>query len=320
MRTIFYCLTREIDILHMGDGVMTPMGYILKLLTGKKVTFTAYGKDINLKMRFYQWIMPFFFRQMDAVFCISRYTMDECLKVGIARDRCHVVPCGLDVGKLDFPEHSEGLKSDFLDRYNLALKGRGILLTVGRLSKRKGVLWFIESVMPEIRNDYIYLVVGDDKTEISDIRSWFGVRKISYRSEIEETIQELKLEENVFLLGKIPFADLRQLYVIADIFIMPNISVPGDMEGFGIVAIEGGYAGIPVIASDLEGIRDAVLNEKTGALVQEKNIEQYIEQIRKWTKLGKTNPALRQEISRLVINNFEWSVIAGQYLEKFELL
>jgi len=66
----------------------------------------------------------------------------------------------------------------------------------------------------------------------------------------------------------------------ADISVMPNIRVRGDMEGFGLVAVESACSGALVIAAALEGIRDAVIDGETGILVEPERAEGYVEVIR----------------------------------------
>lgn len=59
---------------------------------------------------------------------------------------------------------------------------------------------------------------------------------------------------------------MQTLYNTADIVVSPNIRIPGSMEGFGINAIEAGACSRAVIASDLDGLKDAVHNEKWNSL------------------------------------------------------
>ena len=67
---------------------------------------------------------------------------------------------------------------------------------------------------------------------------------------------------------------------ILQIFLLcPNITVPNDVEGFGIVAIEAGSCGLPVVATNIQGIRDAVIDGKTGYLIQEGNVQGFLERI-----------------------------------------
>ena len=64
--------------------------------------------------------------------------------------------------------------------------------------------------------------------------------------------------DRVRRLGRISEEELIELYRRGQLFIMPNIVVPGDMEGFGIVMLEAGACGLPNLAADLEGIRDVI--------------------------------------------------------------
>ncbi len=89
---------------------------------------------------------------------------------------------------------------------------------------------------------------------------------------------------------------------------MPNILVKGDMEGFGIVAIEASSCGLPVIASNLEGIKDAVINGKTGWLVQPYNSKEFIRKI-------ESKPISIKTVRSTTINKFNWDKIALNYLE-----
>jgi glycosyltransferase involved in cell wall biosynthesis len=171
------------------------------------------------------------------------------------------------------------------------------LLTIGRLVERKGHRWFIQNVMPSLPAKYIYLVAGDGPEK--DI--------------IGQVISKKNLESRVFLLGKISDEFKKDLYNTADIFIMPNISIKGDMEGFGIVAIEAGSVGLPTIASNIEGIKDAILSGKTGWLVEEKNAKSFIDKI--------FNINLRKEnVRQETVKNFSWLKIASKYLTEFKKL
>jgi phosphatidylinositol alpha-1,6-mannosyltransferase len=100
------------------------------------------------------------------------------------------------------------------------------ILFVGRSVKRKGIVWFSEKVFPIL------------KSRIP------GIRLI-----IANSISEEKKEE---------------LFRSSSLLIMPNIPVKGDMEGFGITAIEAASRELPVVAARLEGLKDSVIENVTG--------------------------------------------------------
>jgi glycosyltransferase involved in cell wall biosynthesis len=87
---------------------------------------------------------------------------------------------------------------------------------------------------------------------------------------------------------------------------MPNIEVNGDIEGFGIAAIEAGCCGLPVIASDVQGLKDAVLDGRTGFLVEARNTEGFLGCIRKMD-------LDREAVRSLVIETYDWRRIYHLY-------
>ena len=100
---------------------------------------------------------------------------------------------------------------------------------------------------------------------------------------------------------------------MADLFIMPNIKVVGDQEGFGIVLLEAGQYGLPAIASDIEGIKDVILDGQTGRLIKEKDAQGYINAI--------INPGLDPAtIKSALALKFDWKNISKRYDEKFQAM
>ena len=99
------------------------------------------------------------------------------------------------------------------------------------------------------------------------------------RPAIESAIERAGLQERVRCLGKIDEADLISLYGHGDLFVMPNVNVPGDMEGFGIVMLEAGACGLPVVAADLEGIRDVIHEGSNGWLCRSGDAQSFVKRI-----------------------------------------
>lgn len=177
-----------------------------------------------------------------------------------------VIPCGVNPEEFRVKNQNKVRKNTRVllsKQLSLNLEDKKILLTVGRLVKRKGHQWFIANVIPKLPKDTIYLIAGDGEE----------------KENIAQTITKLGLEKRVFLLGRISDELKKDLYNSSDLFIIPNINIKGDMEGLGIVAIEAGSAGLEAIASNTEGIRDAIVNGKTGWLVETGNSKDFIDKI-----------------------------------------
>ena len=132
-----------------------------------------------------------------------------------------------------------------------------VLLTVGRLVARKGVRWFVAEVMPKLPPSVHYLVAGSGP----DLTN------------IEHAIAAAGSHAQVHLLGRVSEDEREDLLRGSDLFVQPNIPIEGDMEGFGLVVLEAATRGTPVVASALEGLRDAVVDGETGFLVAPSDAE-----------------------------------------------
>lgn len=304
----------KIDLVHLGDAVLSPLGWFLKKLTGRKVVITAHGKDINFDFPLYQKTILPFARRMDRVVCVSEKTKLECLKRGILANKCLVIPDGVAI----LEQLPQSAKKEIGQKFNISFADKFVLLTCGRLSRRKGVLWFIKNVFPLLPANVIYLIVGRDSTEISSLGSWFGIKKIKYSDKIRRLKQKLNFQDRIFYLGEVSADCLENIYSTADIFVMPNIKVEGDLEGFGIVAIEAASRGLPVVASNLEGLNEAIKTGQNGYLVpwgQASGFKEKIEQLI-------CSPKLREEISQkakeYTREHYSWSVVARQYADLFK--
>ena len=223
--------------IHLGDALLCPLIPVFHFFGAKRVTITACGLDVLFSNRFYQKILIGFLSRADAVVCISAKTAEEVRKRGVPSANISVIPCGI---------HANDLRAH--DRHQ---NNTPVLLCLGRLVPRKGVAWFLEKVFPILRQRHPTIglhIIGDG----------------SERVQIEHLCDALDLRSSVKILGQVTDEEKERALVEATLFIMPNIPVEHDMEGFGIVCIEASARGLPVVAARLEGIKDAVIEGRTG--------------------------------------------------------
>ena len=132
---------------------------------------------------------------------------------------------------------------------------RTIVLTVGRLHPRKGQLLTLQalrSLAPRFRRKIEYWVAGSST-------------KPRYERQLRQLASRVDFPVRFF--GDLPDDELDQLYDRADIFAMTSIEYRHSVEGFGLVYLEAAAHGLPVVAHDVGGVSDAVLEGKTGLLV-----------------------------------------------------
>ena len=131
-----------------------------------------------------------------------------------------------------------------------------IILTVGRLHPRKGQLLTLQALQllpAEVRSRIEYWIVG-------------GQSKGGYEDSLRARAAE-RPDLTVRFLGKLPDEELAQVYESADIFAMTSVPHGESIEGFGLVYLEAAAHGLPVVAHDIGGVSEAVLDGKTGLLV-----------------------------------------------------
>lgn len=290
LRAIALCRRHAIRHVHVCDGLLAPIGVLLKQLLGAHVSATVHGLDVTFRFPGYRRLIPGCLRRMDRIVCVSRATRAACLTRGVPAAKCAVIPNGIDPQTVTPPSDQGRLLQEVERRLAFSLDGRRVLLTVGRLVPRKGVSWFVQNVMPRLPEDFVYLIAGHGPE----------------RMRLEHLIRETKMMGRAALLGLVTDPLRNALLARADLCIMPNIAVRGDMEGFGIAALEAGAAGVPVVASELEGIRDAVCQGVTGYLVPERDPAAFAEAI-----LGMNLD--RASIRETVCAAFSWRAVAGQY-------
>lgn len=301
IRSIWALLAGGVDVIHVQDGLLAPLGCVLSKLFNKPFVVVIHGLDITYQKWLYRLVVLPAVRRADKVVCISRAAAEQAILRGVSSSKIQVIPLAVN-DKL----YGTSNRTNLIKLLKIPTPDN-ILLTVGRLERRKGVAWFISNVLPDLvalYTDLIYLVVGEGRE----------------RQNIEAAIRQKGMEQHVHLLGRVGADLLAAAYNAADVFVMPNIFVPGDMEGFGLVVLEASVCALPVVASDIEGVKDAVADGKNGILVKVGETAAFLDKI---TRLLDDKSYARQfgeKSRRYTLNNYEWDKLAERYIEEYLLL
>lgn len=302
------------DVVLFGDGVPTPLGVLLKIFhPQKKFTAIIHGLDITFAHkksifgRIYQIFVIPSIKKMDKLIMVGNHTITEAVKIGVDREKCVFIPNGFDKDKIcaDFT------KKDLAEFLKTDLSNKKVILRVGRFVKHKGLDWFIDNVMPLLPKNYILIGAGGRvaKKTIGDSDTF---------TLCEENIKKNGLEKRVWLFPNISQEKMNLLFNTVDLFISPNIKVYGSMEGFGINAIEGAACAKVVVSSNLEGLKDAVINGKNGFMVEPENVEQYVKKITALLSDDNFREVFGKRAQIYSFENFSWEAVGKRYLEELK--
>ncbi len=226
-----------------------------RLLSAQLPIFvTAHGKEVLLKplekcgpaQAVYDRIRRYVYHNADLLLPVSHFTAELLARSGFDEKPHAVIPNGVDAS------HYQPVDGQPL-REKLCPDGQRLLLTVSRLVRRKGIDTVIASLarVNEEAGPTNYVVVGEGPD----------------RQRLERLVSEARLKDRVRFWGEASDDELPAFYSACDAFVMPARSEPPDVEGFGLVFLEAGACGKPVIGSTAGGIPDAILEDRTGKLV-----------------------------------------------------
>jgi phosphatidylinositol alpha-1,6-mannosyltransferase len=297
----------DADVVLFSSMVTAALAPVLRARLARRGTLMAaipVGRDVTLPTPGYGWLVRRVFRSLDLVFPISRATARECRLRGADPAKTHVIPCGVDVDTFAAPRDRAAARRELLraigESPSTVPDDALLLVSVGRHQERKGFQWFADEVMPRLPRDVYYLVTGEGPMT----------------PRIQEAIDRHGLAGRARLLGKVPEETLRTLYRGGDLFVMPNVHVPGDIEGFGVVMLEAGMCGMPVVAADLEGISDVVREGANGNLVPSRDADAFVRAILSY-RAGDRLQAASRAAARYTARTFSWDGVADRFVETF---
>ena len=128
-------------------------------------------------------------------------------------------------------------------------------------------------------------------------------------------IKEYSLDSNVSFVGLVNESQKKHLFENTDLIVMPTLdeSVNRSIEGFGIAYLEAAFFGIPSIASDVGGAKEAVLHNKTGIIID--NIDDIYQSIHDLLINPNQRKKLGSRARKRALEDFNWDIVTKKYLD-----
>ncbi len=320
----------DIEAIHCNDAVVACACIWIKKKYSIPLTATFHGLDIVFSNLLFQKHMVPKLWLLNRVFAVSHATRNECLKRGFRPDQVIEIRNGVD-HEIMSSKRKDDFLSSFALKHNLDLEGKRILLSVGRSVKRKGFSWFAKNVMPELPPDVDYLIVGPRSNSKAMSHKLLQLLPPHFKKQIELFLGYPSDDEELDCvlensktrtshLGVMPWSELTELLSYASIFIMPNIPVDGDMEGFGLVGLEANLCETFVAAADIEGITSAIIHDRNGILIPTQAEDAWITNLIELLEFPNRLSEKGKEAKYFVQANYSWDRMARQYLKEFEKL
>jgi phosphatidylinositol alpha-1,6-mannosyltransferase len=317
----------DITAIHFNDGLMAAICAGHKGYEHLLRAVTLHGLEVVFPNRLYQrYILPRFNRY-DLIIAVSRATAEACVQRGLSPEKVVVIPNGVDSVLAETVQRPD-FKQFMLEKYGIEVEGRRILVAMGRSVRRKGFSWLIRQVVPKLQGDFVFLMIGPFQRKPGGFEIFLRYVPAFLRRQItlfagfptdEAAIRQLlaapELQDKVRHLGKLPFEDIRQILSAADAFLMPNIPIEGDMEGFGLVCLEACLCGATVFASRLDGITEAIHDGKNGVLLPAGDAEAWASALNVLMENPAVFSARNDAAKRYTLEHFGWDKMAEAYWE-----
>ncbi len=249
------CRKQHFDLVVGGSGIAAAVLATITRIFKVPSLVLLHGLDIVFDHPLYQGVFLPCIRRVNHAIVNSENTRQLAIQAGLKTDNLTVVNPGTELPPLPDSEQVAAFKHTFNVPFSR------FILFVGRITPRKGLSVFIKVCLPKIienHPDIGLVIVGDSPTN--------SLNKQSELSEVVSEISVANLKQHVAFLGHIDDSDLENCFAAAELQILPLIETAGDVEGFGMVAVEAAACGTPTVAFRLGGVADAISSD-SGALI-----------------------------------------------------
>jgi len=289
-------------------GAAAPLAISARFLRAgnvKKIVALSHGHEVWWSKVFpFNFAMKEISRSVDVLTFLGDYTGSVIGKHFKDKAKIVKIAPGIDINH--FKPERDPSKVNAV-RAELKIGSEPLILSVGRLVHRKGQDKLI-TAMPKILAkwpDAKLLLIGQ------------GPRK----AKLDSLVAKYGIEDSVIFLGSIAYADLPKYLNAADLFVMPSRSrlMGLEVEGLGIVYLEASACALPVIAGSSGGAPDALIDGKTGYVVDGMDINQIANRVLSLIDNSKVAKEMGEAGRLWVENNWSWDIWSSAFNELLEI-
>ncbi len=175
-----------------------------------------------------------------------------------------------------------------------------VVLYIGRIVYHKGLQYLVESAC-YLEDDVKYIIGGTG----------------DFMENLEYSVKRFGLEDRVIFPGRIPNDELPEYYGAADVFVLPSIS---RLEAFGIVTLEAMASEVPVVVSDIPGVREVIVEGRHGLLAEPMKAIDIAGKVRTILENSDMSEKMGKAGRKVVEERYTWDIVAEQLEEVYKEL
>ncbi|PIR94910.1 hypothetical protein COT95_01635 [Candidatus Falkowbacteria bacterium CG10_big_fil_rev_8_21_14_0_10_37_6] len=246
------------------------------------------------------------FKQADKIICGSfDYVAHSSIKKIWQKypNKFSEIPYGVHLSQFHVLPHDILELNNLREKYKIGEKDKVAMFLGGldeahRFKGLEVLLKALSGLMAEKKLKIKFLICGD-----GDLRHKY-----------EKLAKDLKVDKNVVFTGRVPDEELTLYYNLADIFVLPSLD---KSEAFGIVLLEAMACGVPVMASDLPGVRSVFENGKQGYTIAPGSERHLRGKLEEFLKYPQTRLKMGREARMLVEKKYSWEQVAEKIKKIF---
>ena len=297
-------LIKQNSITKVWFGAAAPLGVAARWLRkagAQRIVALTHGHEVWWsKIWPFSWAISEIGKQVDFVTYLGDFTKAALsTRVKETKKLIRVAP-GIDTSHFS-PRNASNLRESY------GLTNRPTIISVGRLVHRKGQDRLIESLPNILQSipDAALVLVGEGP----------------HRKHLDKLVEKYKLENHVYFIGRIHFADLPNYICMGDVFAMPSRSrfFGLEVEGLGIVYLEASSCGLPVIGGSSGGAPDAVVDGETGFVVDGNDLSAISTQIIKVLEDSELGRKMGQRGRDWAIESWRWEIWSKEFNKALDI-